>query len=189
MDQRPPATCQTALYDKGVPRGEEHLGDRRRIDQLDTVGDPKRLPSMGDHLLGVAAAGFDTHHRVTDRPLDDIGSDRRNRTGVLQARNFERQIARVGVAALTLEYVGAIQRCVGDINQDLVRPGNGVLDFFDGEDLRAPVVSEYDCSHVRNVPDRKRRGGARPSSHGAGDTWVLVALSFWRRRRRVHQPQ
>ena len=58
----PPCTHQR------VPRGEEHLGDGRRVDEVDALGHGEQLAFVRGDALGVCTAGLDAHHPVAHLP-------------------------------------------------------------------------------------------------------------------------
>ena len=103
---------------------------------------------MGDDLVGVAAARLDAHGSVTDRPPDDIGAERTDHTGVLEARDLDRGAPRIGIQPHPLQDVGPVDRRVLDVDHDLVTTWRGIVDLLDREDFGTTVGSEHDCTHA-----------------------------------------
>jgi len=149
------------LHDEGVPRSEEHLGNRRGIGRSDRVGNRKRLTSVRDDLLGVAAAGLDAHRPVADRPAGHVGTDRRDDSRVLETRDLERVVARVGIHPHPLQDVGAVDGGVLDIDGDLVASGGGSIDLLDRQDLGATMGAKDDSAHLPEpIGSGRWRGGS-----------------------------
>jgi hypothetical protein len=95
--QRP--LVRPTLHDERVPRREEHLGHGCCVGRGDRCGNRERLTGVRDDLLGVAAAGFDPHRPIADRPAGHVVADRRDDTGELQPGDLDRTATRVGIQA------------------------------------------------------------------------------------------
>ena len=139
MHERPAARRQSTLHDECIPRGEEHLGDRRRVRRGDRFGDRQRLTAVRDDPLGVAAARLDAHHAIADRPVLHLGADAGDGACVLHARDLDGVTTGVGIEAHPLEDVGTVQRRVFDRHEDLVGAGHGLGDILDRQDFRATM--------------------------------------------------
>ena len=131
MDEGPAPARQPALDDERVPRGEEHLGDRRRVGEVQARRHPEGEPAVGDELLGVAATGLDAHHLVARLPVGDPGADGGDDPGVLQAEDLGRHRDRVRIAAHALQHVGAVHGGVMDVDEDLVGTCDRSVDVGD----------------------------------------------------------
>ena len=157
VDERPAARREPALHDQRVPRGEEHLGDRRRVGGVDRRRDRHRLTAVGDDPLGVAAAGLDAHHPVADRP---VRHRRRRSTATVPAYSMPGNLDVVADAGRgTAPSVGGCRRGSSAVcatrDQDLVRAGNRLVDVLDRQDLGPTVGSKNDGTHGRE-PTRRR---------------------------------
>jgi hypothetical protein len=166
----PPPAREAALDDQRVPGGEEHLGDGGGVGEVDGAGDRERLTFVGHDQFGVAGARLDPHHAVADLPERDAGTDGLDGAGELETEDLVLPAVRVGVTALALQGVGAVDRGVGDPDEDLVRPGGRVGDLGDGEDLGSSVLGDDDGAHAPSVADQPAGSGAgrSPSTEISG---------------------
>ena len=162
MHQRPATARESALDHQRVPRSEEHLGDRRRIGQLDRIGDRQRLTLVGHDQFGVAGARLDAHHTVADLPERDPLADRRHGAGVLEPEDLVLAGDRVAVTTHPLQRVGPVAGAVRHAHEDLVGAWNRVGNLGDGEDLGPSVLGDDDSSHDLSVVGSRAWHNSQP---------------------------
>ena len=66
VDQHAPAGFEPPLGEQGIVRGDERLGDRRRLDEVEVRRDRHRHPLVRQDVLGLAASADDPEDSVAD---------------------------------------------------------------------------------------------------------------------------
>ena len=88
------------------PDGEECLGQRRRIDQVEPARDRQSLRRGDICIFGIAATGDQCTQPVTDPPLPDAGATDDDRAGDFETGNIWRP-GRRRIVPLALQHVRA----------------------------------------------------------------------------------
>ena len=140
--------AQAALHDECVPRGEVHLGDRGGVGKRHVRWHGQRLAFVGRDELGVAGAGFDPHHRVADPPRRDARAESGDGAGELEPQDLRTTpTAGIGVAALTLQCVGAIDGAADDPHQDLIGLWDRIGHILHRDHVGPAVARDDRCPH------------------------------------------
>ena len=97
VDQHALAGCEPALGQQGVVRGDERLGDRRGLDEVEVRRDRHRHPLVRHDVLGLPAAADDPEDPVADlERAGDVRPQRIDLAGILEARDVGRCARRRG---------------------------------------------------------------------------------------------
>ena len=128
---------QVCLRRQCIVRGDERLGNRRRIGPGQAVGNPRHRRRVGHEKLGVPAPWNDAEDAVANAPLGHRGSERSDFARELESRNVLRRTGWSRIVPFSLVQIRTIERRPVNADQDLVRGrrGRGTLPV-----LRAPLV-------------------------------------------------
>ncbi len=189
MHERCAAGCETALQHEGIPRGDKHLGDRRRVNERHATRRTHGLSGGDGEIFGIGATRDDAHHAVAR--LEARGSvrgrgERRGSAGrrgcgddfagKLHARNIVRARKRVRIQPAALQQVGAVE-CGGvHANEQFVGSRYGHRHVGEAQHLGPTKLGEHDGPH------RGRHGAGR---HGAGSHRYQALAIFSCRRRSI----
>ena len=151
VDERDAARREPTLHDQRVPRRDEHLGDGRRISHGHALRDRQKLSLVNGDALGVSAAAHDRHDGLTDHELAHPRTELDDVAGELHAGDVERATAvhelRTGIAAPSLQQVGAVEGGSRDLDDDLVGRGCRLGHIIDTQYLGLAVGLEDDRLH------------------------------------------
>jgi len=189
MHERRAAGGEAALQDERIPRGDEHLGDRRRIDEQHATRRAHGLSGGDGEIFGVGAARDDAHHvvaRFEARRCRGCGERRGcgdDFAGKLHAGNVEFPRKRVWVEPAALQQVGAIE-CGGvHTHEQFVGSRYGHWHLSETQHFWPTKLGEHDRPH------RVRHGAGSHGAdrHGAGRHRYQALAIFSCRRRSIDE--
>ena len=148
VDQDAFARREMALGQQGIVRGDERLGDGRRLDEIQVRRDRHGQPLVGQDELGLPAPA--------DDPEDPVARLQRARNGrtqridlarILQTGDVRRRARRCGIHSPALHEIGPVQPACPNADTDLLAPRLGRGDFANLENLRTAGAGDDDGLH------------------------------------------
>ena len=128
-------------------RSREHLGESAGLGPVEPLWHGHRSSLVYERQLGLAAAPHHRHHPVPLREATGTGSERRNLSGQLEARDVRRRAGRRGITTPALKHVGTVHASSANPDQQLALARRRIGTVFDDE----PLVLDRYRPHAREI--------------------------------------
>ncbi len=148
VDQDRLARGEPPALEHVVPDRERVLGQARGLEERQPSRRRQAVPGRRDAELGVAAAGRQRAHLVTDAPSGHGRTDRRDGAGDLEPDD-RRRSRRRRIVARSLDAVGPVDACVADADQHVARGGSRHGSLGERENVGRARLAHRHVAHGR----------------------------------------
>ncbi len=164
MDEHGVTRLCAAALEQVRPDGEQRLGQRRRLDHRQAIGNDQALRDRCEAIFGVTTARDEaTDVRTRHRPNDPLAK-RDDFTGDFEPRNRRCSGGR-WIHSATLKHIGAIDPGGGDADQHLAHARRRHRQRFGHQDVRIARFADCDNGHSGGY------AGHRDTSSGDGQRY------------------
>jgi hypothetical protein len=143
----PTARCKSALYNKGIPRRDEHFRNSCSLMKCHTCRNSHGLTLVQHQLFGVCTTTHYSHDMVTHAPCSNPLAHCFHCSRKFQTRNLWTLRKRIGIEPHALQKICSVQSRCRNGNEDVLCAIDRRRNILESKNFGPTVLAENDGLH------------------------------------------